>query len=132
MGRGNANPAALNLDNYRGAWEIFPFVNHTFEWGVATVLSVSSIVPRHCAILTYFFHPKLRGINAVLIAPQQISLLQRLRHARSVPRATSSPPLREQHPCQSNCSSGFRNFWNDGIWWFFFLMVHEDQVFSVI
>ena len=49
--RGNANPAAHNLGNYRGAGEIVPFVNRTLEWGVviATFVSVLSIVPRHCA-----------------------------------------------------------------------------------
>ena len=26
----------------------------------------------------------------------------------------------------------FRNFWNRGIWRFYFLVVHEDHVFSVI
>ena len=29
--------------------------------------TVLSIVPRHCARLTYFIHPELRKINAVLI-----------------------------------------------------------------
>ena len=40
----------------------------TFEWGegTATLLSVLRIVPRHCAQLTYFLHPKVRKINAVL------------------------------------------------------------------
>ena len=42
---------------------IVPFVNRTFEWGVviATFLSVLSVVPRHCARLAYFFHPKHWG-----------------------------------------------------------------------
>ena len=63
------HPAACNLGNYRGTREIVPFVNRTFEWGVAiaTFWSVLSIVPRHCAHLTYFLHPKLRKVNAVLI-----------------------------------------------------------------
>ena len=69
-----AHPATCNLDNYRGTGEIVPFVDRAFEWGVAiaTFLSVLSIVPRHCARLTYFFHPKLRKINAVLITPTGI------------------------------------------------------------
>ena len=49
-----------------------PFVNRTFGWGVviATFLSVLSIVPRHCARLTQFLHPKLRKIDVVLISPK--------------------------------------------------------------
>ena len=47
-----------------------------FEWGVviATILFVLSIVPRHCARLAYFLHPKLGEINAVLFIPQLITL----------------------------------------------------------
>ena len=30
------------------------------------------------------------------------------------------PPLREQHPCQSNSRCCFRNFWKHGIWRFLF------------
>ena len=58
------------------------FVNRAFEWGViiAAFLSILSIVPRHCARLTDFLHPKLRKIHAVLIIPQLIALpLRRLR-----------------------------------------------------
>ena len=64
---GVANPAARNLGNYRGIGDIIPFVNRIFEWGmvIATFLSVFSIVRCHSARLTYFFHPKLRAINAV-------------------------------------------------------------------
>ena len=68
-GNGNTNPAepaAHTLGNYHGIREIVPFVNRTFEWGVviATFLSVLSMgVPRHCARLTYFLHPKLRNAN---------------------------------------------------------------------
>ena len=63
-------------------------MNGTFEWGVviATYLSVLSIMPRHCARLTFFLHPKLRKINAVLLTPQLITLtLRRLRRAGSIP-----------------------------------------------
>ena len=57
---GNANPAApaapaaRNLGNYHGAWDIVLLVGHTFEWGVviARFLSVYPIVPGHCARLT--------------------------------------------------------------------------------
>ena len=47
-------------------------MGRNFEWGVyiTTLLSVLSIVPRHSARLTHFLHPKLRKMNAVLIAPQ--------------------------------------------------------------
>ena len=65
---GNANPAApaaRNLSNYHGTWENFPFMHRTFEWGVviAAFLSVLSVVPCHCARLTYLLHPKPRKIN---------------------------------------------------------------------
>ena len=71
---GNTNPANL-LGNYHGTGKM----NHTFEWGVVItrVLSVLSIVPHHCARLTYFLHPKVRKIDAVLIMPQQITLTLR-------------------------------------------------------
>ena len=61
-------------------------MNHTFEWGVliATILSVR-IVPRHCARLTYFLHPKLRKINAVPITPLIALTLWHLRRAGSIP-----------------------------------------------
>ena len=56
-----------------------PFVNCTFEWGVviATLLSVLSVMPRQCARLTYFLHPKSRKINAMRITPQLITLTLR-------------------------------------------------------
>ena len=87
---GNANPvapAARNLGNYHGTWEIVPFVSRTFEWGVviATFLSVLNIVPLHCAHLTYFLHPNLRKMNAVLLAAQLITLT--LRRAGSIPNS---------------------------------------------
>ena len=87
---GNANPAApaaRSLGNCHGAWEIVPFVNRTLELGavIATFLSILSIVPRHCARLTCFLHPKRREINAVLITPQPITLP--LRRAGSIPPA---------------------------------------------
>ena len=64
-----------SLGNYHGTGESVPFVNGTFEWGavIATFLSVSSIVPRHCAHLTYFLHQKFRKMNAVLVTPQLIT-----------------------------------------------------------
>ena len=65
-------------------------MNRTFEWGVdiATFLSVLSIVPRHCARLTYFFRPKLRKTSAVLVALKLITLgLRRLQRAVSAPHA---------------------------------------------
>ena len=43
-------------------------MNRTFEWGVASATFVSALrtVPRHCARLTDFLHPKLRTLNAGL------------------------------------------------------------------
>ena len=38
------------------------------------------------------------------------------------------PPLARAMPCQSNSGCCFHHFWNRGIWRFFFLVVHEDQV----
>ena len=72
----------------RGTGENAPFVNRTFEWGVviATVLSVLSVVPRHCARLTCFVHPKLRKNSAALITLKQIILA-----LRRLPRAVSTP-----------------------------------------
>ena len=91
-GKGNpatpAGPAARNSVHCHGTGETVPFMNRTFEWGVgiATFLSLLSIVPRHCARLTYFLHSKLRKVNAVLIIPQLITLpLPRLRCAGSIP-----------------------------------------------
>ena len=76
------------MGDYHGTRGIAPFVNRTFERGVAiaTVLSVWSIVPRHCAHLTCCLHPKLRKCNAVLITPQLKAVpLRRLRSAGSIP-----------------------------------------------
>ena len=49
-------------------------MNRTFEWGVgiATLLSVLSIVPRHCAHWTHFLHPKSREINAAAHCPDPV------------------------------------------------------------
>ena len=95
MGIGTANPAApaagpaaRDLGNYRGIWGIGPFANGTFEWGaaIAPFLSVLSVVPRHCAGLTHFLHPKLRRSHAVPIAPQPMPLpLRPLRRAGRIP-----------------------------------------------
>ena len=83
---GIANPAApaarlaaRNLGNCHGTGEIVPFVNGTFEWGVVITpfLSILSIVPRHCARLTHFLHPKLSTIHAVPISPQLPTLTLR-------------------------------------------------------
>ena len=68
-GSANANPAApaaRTYPNYRGTWEIVPFVNRTFEWAVviATFLSVLTAAPRHCARLTHFLRPIWREISA--------------------------------------------------------------------
>ena len=54
--------AARNLGKYYGTWGIVPFVNRTFDWGavVAPFLSFMTVVPRHCARLTNFLHPKWR------------------------------------------------------------------------
>ena len=81
------------------AGEIAPFVNGTLEWGVgiATFLSALSIVPRHCACLTHFLHPKLTTIHAVLLTPQLITLT--LRRAGSVTNAV--PPHPNLLPCRS-------------------------------
>ena len=54
-------PAALILGIYHGTWEIVPVV--------ATFFSGLRIVPRRCARLTYLLDPKLRKIDAPLIAP---------------------------------------------------------------
>ena len=88
---GGADPAARDLGNYCGTGEIVPFVNRTFEWAVviATFLSVLSIVPHYCARLTYFFHPKLREINAVLITLKLITFA--LRRAVTAPHIGLQP-----------------------------------------
>ena len=67
-----------------------PFVNRTFEWGVAIAnfLSVSSIVPLKSACWTCFLHPKLRKINAVPITPRLITLaMRRLPRTGRIPTA---------------------------------------------
>ena len=73
---GGANPAARKLGHCHGTWGVVSFCDRTFEWRavIATFLSVLSIVPRHCARLTSFLHPKLRTINAVLMTPQLMTL----------------------------------------------------------
>ena len=55
-----------------------------FEWAVviAIVLSVLSIVPRHCARFTCFPHPKWREIHAVPMTPQPIPLPLRRKHSQ--------------------------------------------------
>ena len=40
----------------------------------------------------------------------------------------SLPPLREQHPCQSNSGCCLRIFWICGTWTFLFVVVPEDHV----
>ena len=42
---------ARNWGNWHGTAETVPLVNRTLEWGVviATLWSILSIVPRHCA-----------------------------------------------------------------------------------
>ena len=75
--------------SYHGAWENVLFVNGTFQWGahIATLLSILSIVPRHCARLTDFLHPKSRKLYAVLITSQLIALtLRRLRRFIRLPK----------------------------------------------
>uniref|UniRef100_A0A6T2CA13 Uncharacterized protein n=1 Tax=Eutreptiella gymnastica TaxID=73025 RepID=A0A6T2CA13_9EUGL len=44
-----------------------PFVSRMFDWGavLATFGSVLSVVPRHCARLTSFLHPKVTDRSAV-------------------------------------------------------------------
>ena len=64
-------------------------MNRNFEWGVviATFLFFFlAMVPRRYARLTYFFHPKLRKIHAVLITLKLIT-----RTLRSLLRAASTP-----------------------------------------
>ena len=58
-------------------------------WQLSDVLSIG---PRHCARLTYFFHPKSRKINAVLITLKLITLTIAAPAAhRSVPISHRSP-----------------------------------------
>ena len=66
---GGANPAARNLGIYRGTGEIVPFcicsllmAKWTYAFGAHLGLSHAS-----CCLLSYFFHPKLRKIDVVLI-----------------------------------------------------------------
>ena len=70
----------------------------TFQWElvIATFLSVLSLVPRHCACLADFFHPKLREIDVVLISLKLITLT--LRRAVSAP--IQPPPSPIQSPTQ--------------------------------
>ena len=91
-----ARPATRNLGNYHGTGEDVHFVTRTFEGGVAiaTLLSVLSIVPRHCARLTCFLPPKLREIHAVPTNPQVITLpLRRLWRAGSNPNGAKNEVL---------------------------------------
>ena len=79
--------------------KLYPFVKHSFDTGVmiATFLFVLDIVPRHCARLTYFLHPKLREINAVPIIPRLVTLtLRHLRRAQSIPMAAEHAMLRSK------------------------------------
>ena len=89
---------ALRCPLSHGTGETIAFVIRLFEWavGVATFLPVLSLVPRHCARLTYFLHPKLRQSNAVLISAQPMTL--RLRCAGSVPSAIPGKGSRESTP----------------------------------
>ena len=50
-------------------------MDSTFERGVviASIFSILSIAPRHCARLTYFLHPKLRKTTAVPITLKLIT-----------------------------------------------------------
>ena len=93
-GANPAAPAARNFGYYRGTGEIVPFVIGTFDWGVvvATVSFVLSIVPRHCARLTHFLHPKSRGDTAVLITLKLITPTLRRPAAASAPSCLSSHP----------------------------------------
>ena len=94
-------PWSRSLGNYRATGGIVPFVTPTFEWGVATFLSVLSIVPRHCARLTHFLHPKWRKLNAVLITHRYLPLPcgapkppwgERVVENRKAPRGPWRPP----------------------------------------
>ena len=69
-----------------------PFVNRTFEWGavIATFLPILSVVPCHCARLTYFLHTKLRKTDAVLINGVIPLPLRRLQRAGSVSHGMGS------------------------------------------
>ena len=78
---GGANPAARHLGNYRGTGGNVPVVNRTFEWG-AVIATFLAVVPRHCARLTNFLHPKSRSIDAVLLTLKPMTLtFRRLRRA---------------------------------------------------
>ena len=70
-------------------------MNRTFEWGVgiATLLSVLRTMPRHCARLTDFLHPKLRQIKAALLTRQLLTPpLRRLRCACGAQDAAPEAP----------------------------------------
>ena len=70
-------------------------MHRIFEWGavIASSLPVFSTVPRHCACLTYFLHPKWRKINAVPITSRLIPLpLRRLQRARNIPKQVNFKP----------------------------------------
>ena len=101
VARPAVRPATCNLGNHHGTGEIVPFVNRTFQWGVAVAifLSVLSIVPRHCAALTYFVHSKLRNISAVLITPQLMTLT--LRCAESFATAKGRLNFSEKDCCEA-------------------------------
>ena len=91
-----------------------PLVNRTFEWGVviAAFLSVLSIVPRRCARLAYFLHPKLRKISEVLITPRLLTLpLRRLRCAGSICHASEATcqAYHSSHPTSCLTDSSFHS-----------------------
>ena len=81
---GGAHPAARNLGNCCGTGDIVPFwtcgslvAQWTYAFGAHLGLSQASR-----GLPSYFLHPKLRGIDAVLITPQPIPLpLRRMRGA---------------------------------------------------
>ena len=82
----------------------------TFEWGgvIATLLSILSIVPRHCARLIHFLHPKLREINAVLSTPQLMTLTLRRAGHSSMGESAGSRHLRSDVLCKGLATSGAR------------------------
>ena len=70
------------------AMQGFPFCEWEGEVVIATFWSILSTVPRCCTRLTYFLHPKLRKIGAVLITAQLSTLtLRRLWCARGAQEA---------------------------------------------
>ena len=99
-GTGNATPEARSLGNHHGTGGIESFGNGPVEWGVviATCVSVLSAVPGLCARSASFLHPKLRGMDAVLLARKLIPLpLRRPRRAASAPTRTSQDRSRHLH-----------------------------------